>query len=491
MKHDYDLLVIGGGAAGLTASGLGARLGAKTLLVEADRLGGDCTWTGCVPSKTLLHASRLAYGAEQAGKFGLEVSSGMDFAAVMEHVRDKRREVYEEADDPEILRALGVEVAFGRARFVDSHTVAVEGEERDEKVTSRHIVIATGSRPMVPPIDGLSGVPYYTNENLFELTEQPDRLAILGAGPVGIEMAQAFQRLGTRVTVFDRLPRILSSDDAELAEMLRERLRREGVAFRLSADVGGVSREQDGSVRISAEVDGEPAEWTGDALLVAAGRAANYRSLEPGEAGIDYGDGGIAVDSRCRTSVGHIYAAGDVTGRYRFTHMSEHMAKVAVVNALLKVPMKIDTAHVPWCTYTDPELAHVGATGEQLLERGVSYREYRFPYDKLDRAMTDDAVDGLIKVFAKRYTGRILGATIYGRQAGDLIGEYALAMKNGVMLRNIADTIHPYPTYGLGVRRAADQWYVQSQPEWLTRLIGWVFGYRGEVPDLGDKSKII
>jgi pyruvate/2-oxoglutarate dehydrogenase complex dihydrolipoamide dehydrogenase (E3) component len=247
----------------------------------------------------------------------------------------------------------------------------------------------------------------------------------------------------------------------------------------------------DGTIQVSAAINEEGVSQTSEALLVATGRIANYEELDPEKAGIEYSKNGITVDDRCRTNIRHIYAAGDVTGRYQFTHMSEHMAKVAATNALLKLPMKIDKKHVPWSTYTDPELAHVGATEEELRKEGVSFKTYRFPYDKIDRAITDGATEGLIKIFAKEMSGKILGATIYGKQAGDLIGEYALAMRNGVSLRNIADTIHPYPTYGLGARRAADQWYVQSQSTWMVKLIKWLFGYRGAVPDLSDKDRII
>lgn len=491
MKYEYDLLVIGGGAAGLTAAGMGANFGAKTLMVEANRLGGDCTWTGCVPSKTLLHASKMAHTAKQAEEFGQVTEKPIDFSSVMEHVRNKRQEVYEEADDPDIYRDMGINVRFGRARFVDPHTVAIEKDGITKDVTSRHIIIATGSRAMVPPIPGLDEVSFYTNETIFELDKQPGHLGIIGAGPIGMEMAQSFQRLGSQVTVFDMLPRILSNDDEELAEMLQSSLESEGVEFNFSASINKVSQDDDGSIQISFEINGEKQKWSGDALLVAAGRAANYKNLDLDKAGIDHGRKGITIDDHCRTNHRHIYAVGDVTGRYQFTHMSEHMAKVAASNALLKIPMKIDSKHVPWSTYTDPELAHVGATEKQLQDEGTSYEVYRFPYDKVDRALTDDATDGLIKIFAKKWNGKILGATIYGKQAGDLIGEYALAMRNGVTLRNIADTIHPYPTYGLGLRRAADQWYIKNQSEWQIKLIKKVFGYRGTVPDLSDKSRII
>jgi len=491
MKYEYDLLVIGGGAAGLTAAGMGANFGAKTLMVEANRLGGDCTWTGCVPSKTLLHASKMAHTAKQAEEFGQVTEKPIDFSSVMEHVRNKRQEVYEEADDPDIYRDMGINVRFGRARFVDPHTVAIEKDGITKDVTSRYIIIAAGSKAMVPPIPGLDEVSYHTNETIFELEDQPQQLAIIGAGPIGMEMAQAFQRFGTQVTVFDMLPRILSNDDEELTEMLQAHLESEGVDFKFSASVKRVTQSGNGSIQIKTEIEDKQQEWTGDALLVATGRTANHQYLNLDRAGINYTKTGITVDDRCRTNHKHIYAVGDVTGRYQFTHMSEHMAKVAATNALLKIPMKIDSKHVPWSTYTDPELAHVGATEKQLQDEGTSYEVYRFPYDKVDRALTDDAADGLIKIFAKKWNGKILGATIYGKQAGDLIGEYALAMRNSVTLRNIADTIHPYPTYGLGLRRAADQWYIKNQSEWQIKLIKKVFGYRGTVPDLSDEERII
>ncbi|MDR8389714.1 NAD(P)/FAD-dependent oxidoreductase [Aliifodinibius sp. S!AR15-10] len=491
MRYDYDLVVIGGGAAGLTASGIGANFGAKTMMIEAEKLGGDCTWYGCIPSKTLLHASKMAHTISEAEKFGHETGKHMNFSSVMENLREKRQEVYEEADDPDIYREMGIDIEFGKACFLDDHTISIEGGNGVKKVSSRYFIIATGSKAVVPPIPGLKDTSYYTNETLFEISEQPQSLAIIGAGPIGIEMAQAFQRLGTQVTVFDQLPRLLSNDDEELADMLQKRLQDEGVTFKLSSSIEQVSENEEGEIMISGKREGAKLTWKSDALLVATGRAANHNALNLDTAGVNYTKKGITVSDRCRTNVKHIYAAGDVTGRYQFTHMSEHMAKVAATNALLKVPIKIDKKHVPWSTYTDPELAHVGATKKQLKEEGTSYEVYRFPYEKVDRALTDDATDGLIKIFAKKWNGKILGATIYGHQAGDLISEYALAMRHGVTLRNIADTIHPYPSYGLGVRRAADQWYVKNQSEWLTKLIKWVFRYRGEIPDLSDKDRIV
>lgn len=493
MNYQYDFIVIGGGSAGLTASGMGANFGAKTLMIEADKLGGDCTWTGCVPSKTLLHVSKLAAGIKDAEVFGHQSAKPLDFSSVLTHVRKVREEVYEEADDPDIYLNMGVEIEVGYAQFVNDHTIVIHNKTKNtlKEVTGRYILIATGSKAVVPPIKGLDNVSYLTNESIFELEEQPDRLTIIGGGPIGVEMAQAFQRLGTQVTVFDMQNRILANDDEELAAMLLKRLKHEGIKFHLSAGVSEITKNKDGSIRVHADVQGDNITADSDALLVAVGRAANIKELNLENTGVKYSRQGIVVNDRCRTNIRHIYAAGDVTGRYQFTHMSEHMAKIATSNAIIKVPMKIDVKHVPWSTYTDPELAGIGATEKQLIEQGISFEIYQFPYSKIDRAITDGDTDGLIKIFAKKWNGKILGATIYGKQAGDLIGEYALAMKHGITLRKIADTIHPYPTYGLGVRRAADQWYIKKQSEWMSKVIKKIFRYQGEIPDLSDKERII
>ncbi len=484
MAYDYDVIVIGGGAAGLTASGLSATLGAKALMIEGELLGGDCTWYGCVPSKTLLKAAKVAEHIRHADRYGLQANDlTFDFRAMMRHVRRIREDVYEDADRPEIYEKLGIAVRFGHARFVDDHTVEVEGEE-SFRASGRYIVIATGAKAFVPPITGLDSVPYLTNESLFELEEQPGRLAIVGGGPIGTEMAQAFARLGTEVTVIDMLDRILSKDDPEASALMKRKLEDEGVAFVLGASVNEVSKSGN-AISVSVTKDGAARVVEADALLMATGRRANTASLGLDRIGVETFKGSVKVSDRCRTSRSHIYAVGDVTGMYQFTHMSEHMSKIAVTNALLKFPMKIDRRHVPWVTYTDPEVAHVGAMESELRERGVNFKTYRFPYAKIDRAVTESETDGFIKVYAKPSSGKILGVDIIGTNAGELISEYAVAMKNSITLRKLSDTIHPYPTFGLGARRAADQWYVQKQSPTLVRLLQFLFRYRGPVLEFG------
>ena len=506
-RYDFDYVVIGGGAAGLTAAGIAANAGAKTMMIERHRLGGDCTWTGCVPSKALLHAAHLAHAARTGGAFGVDAEVSIRFPDVIAHVHELREEVYHDADRPEIFEGFGVEVVHGEARFTGPHTIEIapeaggDGAPREpRRVTSRMFCVCTGGRAAPPPISGLDTVEALTNETLFEITEQPEHLVIVGAGPIGVEMGQAFTRLGSRVTVLDRSDRILGRDDATHAEALRQRLEEEGVAFRLGASVervepsdgasgGGASGGgASGGVRVHLG-SGESIE--GDRLLIATGRKPNVEGLGLEAAGVEVGKRGIRVDDKCRTSQKHIYAAGDCTGEYQLTHMSEHMAKVATTNAIVKVPSKIDRARVPWTTFSSPEIAHLGAGEEELRERGKDYVVYRFPYSKVDRAITEGDTLGSVRVYATKWRGKILGASVLGERAGELMQILAVAMKAGATLQTLSDTLFAYPTYALGARRLADQWYVQKQFPTAIKALQKVFGYRGTVPPPPDPDRIV
>jgi dihydrolipoamide dehydrogenase len=492
MKYDYDAIVIGGGAAGLTTSGVAANFGAKTIMIEKEKLGGDCTWTGCIPSKTLIKAASVIHQMKQGQKYGLKITDEqIDTSGVMKHVDKIRKEVYEDADRPEIFEEMGIEVVSGEASFEDDHNVRIVLDDGTGKtISGKYIFICTGAKATVPPVPGLDGIDYLTNESLFEIDNLPGKLIIVGGGPIGAEMAQSFRRLGTDVDVVDMAPGILMNDDPELTDILRQKMEEEGVSFHLNATIKKVEKSMDG-IALHYERDGENITVKGDQILFATGRKANVNTLNLDAAGVKFTEKGITVNEKCRTSKKHIYAVGDVTGRYQFTHMSEHMAKVAATNALIKIPMKIDKKHVPWVTFTEPELAHVGATEKQLKERGEKFQVYRFPFSKIDRAITDGVTEGLIKIYAKKWSGKILGASVVGAHAGEMISQYALAMRNGVSLRDFADTIHPYPSYGLGARRAADQWYIKNQSAALVKWIKRIFRYRGEIPDYSDPNRIV
>jgi pyruvate/2-oxoglutarate dehydrogenase complex dihydrolipoamide dehydrogenase (E3) component len=487
----YDLIVIGGGAAGLTSAGMAANFGMKTLMVEADRLGGDCTWHGCIPSKALLHIASDWYKGERSQQYASSPQGrSVDFRRVIDEVHRIRQHVYDEADRPDIYESMGVEVAFGHLSFTDAHTVTITRGDNVRTVTSRFFVIATGSKAAVPPIRGLESVPFLTNESLFELTELPESLVILGGGPIGCEMAQAFTRLGSKVTVIDQADRILPRDDPKSADVLIGALKAEGTDFYLGSTIDHV-KYVDGSVECSIQTPKGSVTLTASHILVATGRKPNTSGLNLENAGVRLVNGAVAVDERCRTNVGHILAAGDVAGRQAFTHMAEHMAKTAITNIALKIPKRLESNTIPSVTYTDPEIGSVGWSEVELTKRGTKFDVYEFPYAKVDRALAEGGLPGLIRVFARSRDGKIYGASVVGKGAGEMLGELALAMRNGVSLRKIAGTIHAYPTYGLGVRRAADQWYVRKQSVGLVKLLKLLFRYQGPLPDVSDPKRIV
>jgi pyruvate/2-oxoglutarate dehydrogenase complex dihydrolipoamide dehydrogenase (E3) component len=465
VRTDYDLIVIGGGAGGLTAAGMAALLGAKTALIEQDRLGGECTWTGCIPSKYLLHAASVAQTIRTAEQYGFEpVVPRITFPGVVARMQALQQQIYEDADAPPNMEKLGVEVVKGTAAFLDPHVLSVNGRS----LRSRYFVIATGSSPRVPN----GNAPVLTNETIFRLTAQPRHLLVIGGGPMGVEMAQAFRRLGSQITVIVAGNEILPRDDEELAAMLRCRLESEGIRFVRQTRV--TDTDAQGPSIIVKLSNGEIFEC--DVVLAAMGREVQTGPLRLDLAGVRADRNGIAVDKRSRTSVRHIYAVGDATGRYQLTHMAEHMAKVAITNCILHWPASIDERYVPWCTFTSPELAHCGHNERDVDPHTISV--LRFPFRKTDRAIIEGETDGMVKLIADR-RGRVLGASVLGKCAGELVNMWSFVMGKGLRVSDISTTIHPYPTYALANRRAADRWDERKLNSPLLALLGSMFGYRG------------
>ena len=468
-KPEFDLCVIGGGAAGLVVAAGGAGLGAKVALAEKRALGGDCLRYGCVPSKALLHSAKVAHTLRSADRAAIGgCRPGIDLAQVMERVAGVVRTI-EPHDSPDRFRSMGVDVIFGAGGFVDPARFEIDGKP----LTAKRFVIATGSRPAIPPIEGLDRVPYLTNETVFDLREPVARLAILGAGPIGIEMAQAFRRLGSDVEVVDIAPQILSKEDPDLADIVREPLIREGIRFHLEHTAVRVEGRA-GDIRLLIRNrSGEESRIECSHLLIAVGRKPNLEDLGLESAGVMLEKGRLKLDARLRTTNPRIYACGDVAGPYLFTHMAEHQAGVVLKNTLFHIPSRADTRTVPWCTFTDPELARVGLSEREARDRAIPHRVYAFDFADLDRAVTDDQATGRAKLIATP-RGRILGAAIAGAHAGELIHEYILAMRKNLKVSDLAGTIHIYPTLAQINRRLAEQrlkaGLTPTAKRWLKRL---------------------
>ena len=447
-KADYDLIIIGGGSAGLTAAGFAAQLGQRVALVEKHRIGGDCIWTGCVPSKALLKVAHVAQQMRSASRYGLTgTSPEVDLNAVMGYVRSTVDQVYSN-ETPESLRADGIDVVLGQARFLDPHTLEIGNG--GATLTARRILIATGARPLVPAIDGLGDVDFLTYESVWDLENLPQRLIVVGGGPIGCELAQAFCRLGAKVVLLEAASRILLADDPEASELLGRRLVQHGVDLRLDSEVKRVWSGPDGiHVGLGEE------EVVGDALLLAVGRRPNLSGLGLEQAGVDYGPEGSRVNPRLRTSQRHIYAAGDCAGGYQFTHYAAWQGFMAVRNAFRLGPVKAVLDQVPWTTFTDPEVAHAGLTEEQARERfNGRLQVCHWPMEQVDRAVAEGESGGFVKV-VHRPNGTILGATVVSPRAGEMIHEWSLAIDRGLKLADLANSIHVYPTYSTSTMQVA------------------------------------
>lgn len=485
---DYDLGILGGGAAGLTAAAGAAQFGGKTILVEkAKKLGGDCLHFGCVPSKTLIRTAGVWSLARRAQEFGLpEIElPPVSLAAVMARVRSVIDKI-QEHDSPERFCRLGAEVRFGEPRFIDDHTVSVDGD----RLTARAWIVATGSSPSLPPVEGLADVPYWTNETVFSQTQLPGHLLVLGGGPIGAEMAQAFRRLGSKVTVIEYADQILGPEDPDIAAILRGRLEAEGVTV-LTGTKALKAVSMNSSVHLlvgPAKGEGDPWAIEGDALMVAAGRKPNVEGLELRAAGVEFSPRGVPADRRMRTNVPHIYSCGDVNGVFPFTHVAGYEAGIALSNAVLRLPRKADYTKVPWCTYTDPEVASIGLNEKRAKAAGVEYRVLTSHFREIDRALAEGETEGKVKVLISP-SGALLGCQIAGHHAGELIHEWVAAINGGVKLSTLAGSIHAYPTLAEISKKAAGSYYSEKLfSDRTKRILRFLFDLKGRACTPGEEA---
>jgi pyruvate/2-oxoglutarate dehydrogenase complex dihydrolipoamide dehydrogenase (E3) component len=463
----YNLVVLGAGTAGLVAAAGAAGLGAKVALVERDLMGGDCLNVGCVPSKALLRPSRWLAEARRSASFGggSPGDVSLDFAAVMERMRRVRARISRN-DSVERFRGLGVDVFFGEGRFRDAAAVEVDGRT----LRFSRAVIATGARAIAPPIDGLSEAGYLTNETAFSITERPRRLAVIGAGAVGCELAQAFCRFGSEVTAFDILPQILGREDPDAASLLRCVLERDGVRFALPSRIRAIERGPEGKT-LRFTIDGRDERLTVDEILIGAGRVPNVEGLGLDAAGVSFdAKRGILVDDHLRTTNPRVFAAGDVCLESKFTHAADFAARIVIQNALFLGRKRVSALTVPWCTYTDPEVAGVGLCERDAAAREIALDTFVRPLAEVDRAVIDGDEEGFVKIRVRKGTDRLVGATIVARHAGDLVSEITVAMTAGVGLGRLASVIHPYPTQAEAIRQLGDAYNRTRLTPFLKRL---------------------
>lgn len=446
MAESYDLVIVGAGSAGLTAAGFAVQLGARVAVVEKHRIGGDCTWTGCVPSKTLLKIAKVTHEMRTADRYGLTPADPVvDLKSVMSVVHRVINQVYQH-ESPEALRANGIDVILGDVRFLDSHTLSVN----EDIFTARYVLLSTGAHPFIPPINGLDTVNYLTYENIWDLETLPEHLLVIGAGPIGCEMAQAFRRLGSQVTLIEGEERMLLRDEPDASKVMTAVFKAEGINMHFAVTVDRVWQKGK-TIHVAAGVK----ELAGDCLLVAVGRRPNVDGLALEKAGVAYSPRGIDVDEHLRTSQRHMYAAGDCIGSYQFTHYAGWQAAMAVRNALLPGATKGIRDMVPWTTFTDPEVAHVGLTEQQAREQlGDAVMTCQWPMERVDRARTEGHTQGFLKLVHKK-DGTLLGATIVCQRAGEMIHEWIVALEHSLKVGDLAQTIHVYPTYSTASMQAA------------------------------------
>lgn len=476
-KYDYDIIILGGGSAGIVSGVMAGALGMRVLLIEKGKMGGECLNTGCVPSKALLHAARVAHTLRTADQAGLKSVSVTreDAASVMRRVRETIETVEGADATAKLLTDNGVEIRHGSASFADPHTLLLDGE----RLTAAHFILATGSSPAPLDIPGLAEAGYLTNQTVFDLDAIPEALLVIGGGPNGVEMAQAFSRLGSRVTLVQNRERLLPRDDVELASALAAVLREEGIDIRFSASVESVHGGNGRKVAVVKQHDGR-AEIVCDEILATVGRAPNTAGLNLEAAGVDYDSKNVKTNGKLQTSAAHIYACGDLLGHDQFSHMAEYEAKTVVRNIIFPGESRADFGLSPWATFTDPEVVHLGLTEEEARAEGLAYEVYRQPFAQNDRAITDNETRGFVKVLTTGLGGKLLGVHIFGPRGSELMHEWILAMHHGHSIRDIADLIHIYPTLSMACQHAAQRWYERKGQEPLARaaLGAYVHGVR-------------
>jgi len=450
----YNLVVIGAGTAGLVVAAGAAGLGAKVALIEKHLMGGDCLNVGCVPSKSIIRSSRVVADIRHSQQFGIHLTDGVeiDFAAVMERMRKIRSDISHNDSAQRFQNQLGVDIFLGEGRFSGKDTIEVAGQT----LRFKKAVIATGARATKPNIPGLEQAGYLTNETVFNLTEKPKRLAVIGGGPIGCELAQTFQRLGSQVVLLHKNTHILDKEDANAAEIVQKAFIEAGINLILDSQINRVELVN-GEKTIYYQSQGNDNSVTVDEILIGAGRTPNIEGLNLADVGVEYdAKKGVLVNDNLQTTNPLIYAAGDVCMKWKFTHAADFAARIVIQNSLFFGRKKLSALTMPWCTYTDPEIAHVGMSESEAKEKGIEVNTFFIPFNQVDRAIADGETEGFVKIHVKKGSDKIVGATIVARHAGEMISEITLAMVNKIGLGKIASVIHPYPTQAEAIRKAAD-----------------------------------
>ena len=479
----YNIVVIGAGTAGLITAVVAASLGAKVALIEKHLMGGDCLNVGCVPSKGVIRAARAWADLRKAADFGLQIPPGVtyDFGAVMARMRKLRARISQN-DSAHRYAKLGVDVYVGTGRFLGADTIQVSGSAGDRILTFVKAAVCTGARASDPPIPGLQEAGYLTNETIFSLTTLPQRIGVIGAGPIGCELAQAFARFGSHVSLIEAAHGIMPNEDRDAANIVEQQMVRDGVQLLCCGKDLRVEKTSDGK-RLTVDSHGEQYDVTVDEILVGVGRAPNVEGIGLEAAGVGYDRNGIKVNQRLQTTNPAIYAAGDICSRYKFTHAADAMAQIVIQNALFPHPFGlghagVEALNMPWCTFTDPEIAHVGMYEQDAKEKGLEVETYTYKLDEVDRAILDGDEEGFARVHIQKGTDKILGATIVASHAGDMISEFSVAMKTGGGAKLIAGTIHPYPTQAEVNKKVINLWrkahFTQRTKNILIKLFAWM-----------------